>query len=127
MNERRRYAPSGVEAEFQPGSRRRVLRNLLGLRTVREMNAAETRALLQAADWAVETYSASHRFTTDDLRQMHRVWLTSLYPWAGEYRAVNLAKARFHFAAAREVARLMTEFERAIERSSGPAQADREA
>ncbi len=111
MNQRRRYAPSGAEAEFQPGSRRRVLRNLVGIRKVGEMNAAETRALLEAADWAVQTYSVGHGFTAEDLRQLHRIWLGSIYPWAGAYRAVNLAKGGFHFAAAREVPRLMREFE----------------
>lgn len=111
MSQRRRYAPSGAEAEFQPGSRRRVLRNLLGIRTVREMNMTETRALLEAADWAVRTYSAGHRFSAEDLRQLHRIWLGKIYPWAGKYRAVNLAKGGFHFAAAREVTRLMRELE----------------
>ena len=42
-----RYAAAGSEAEFQPGSRGRVLRNFLGITKVREMEEAET----QAADF----------------------------------------------------------------------------
>jgi hypothetical protein len=36
------------ELEFQPGSRGRVLRNLLGITQVREMEVAETQALFVA-------------------------------------------------------------------------------
>ena len=43
---------------------------------------------------------------------MHRTWLGKVYGWAGKYRTVNLAKGDFPFAAAREVPRLMLEFER---------------
>ncbi|MBI3043110.1 MAG: Fic family protein [Betaproteobacteria bacterium] len=107
-----RYAARGPEAEFEPGSRGRVLRNLLGIRSVREMARAESRLLLEAQERLVKMISPDHRFTADDIREMHRVWLESIYPWAGEYRGVNLAKGDFHFAAAREVPRLMGEFER---------------
>lgn len=36
----------------------------------------------------------------------------AIYPWAGEYRQVNVAKGGFMFAAAGEITRLMREFER---------------
>lgn len=47
-----RYDAQGVEAEFEPGSRGRVLRNLLGIRSVREMQRAESEALLTATNRA---------------------------------------------------------------------------
>ncbi len=106
-----RYAARGAEAEFEPGSRGRVLRNLPGIRSVREMARAESHALLGAQERLVEMFSPNHRFTAGDIREMHRVWLETIYPWAGEYRGVNIAKGDFHFAAAREVPRLMGEFE----------------
>jgi len=106
-----RYAARGPEAEFEPGSRGRVLRNLLGIRSVREMARAESRALLDAQERLVDTFSPEHRFTAANIREVHRVWLGTIYPWAGEYRGVNIAKGDFHFAAAREVPRLMSEFE----------------
>ena len=107
-----RYAAVGPEAEFEPGSRGRVLRNLLGIRSAREMARAESRALLDAQERLVETHALDHRFTATDIRKIHRVWLGAIYPWAGHYRSVNIAKGGFHFAAAREVPRLMGEFER---------------
>ena len=96
-----RYAAVGPEAEFEPGSRGRVLRNLLGIRSAREMARAESRALLDAQERLVETHSLDHRFTATDIREIHRVWLGAIYPWAGQYRSVNIAKGGFHFAAAR--------------------------
>lgn len=41
---RNRYGAQGSEAEFEPGSRGRVLRNLLGITRVRDMNEAESQA-----------------------------------------------------------------------------------
>lgn len=42
---RQKYEATGVQSEFQPGSRNRVLRNLLGITRVRDMNEAESQAL----------------------------------------------------------------------------------
>jgi cell filamentation protein len=108
-----RYAAQGPEAEFEPGSRGRVLRNLLGIRSAREMARVESDALLLAQERLVDGFSPEHRFVSADVREIHRVWLGTIYPWAGDYRGVNIAKGDFHFAAAREVPRLMSEFERA--------------
>ena len=44
----RKYMATGPEAEFQSGSRGRVLRNRLGITRVRDMNEAESQALLIA-------------------------------------------------------------------------------
>jgi cell filamentation protein len=107
-----RYAAAGPETEFEPGSRGCVLRNLPGIRSAREVARVESRALLDAQDRLIEMYSPEHRFTSADVCEIHRVWLKSVYPWAGQYRSVNMAKGDFHFAAAREVPRLMYEFER---------------
>jgi len=106
-----RYAAHGPEAEFEPGSRNRVLRNLLGIRLAREMARAESQALLSAQERLVDSFSSDHRFAADDVRGIHRAWLGNIYSWAGEYRSVNVAKGGFHFAATREVPRLMREFE----------------
>jgi len=106
-----RYAAHGPEAEFEPGSRNRVLRNLPGIRSAREMARAESQALLSAQERLVDSFSSDHRFVADDVRSIHRAWLGSIYPWAGEYRSLNLGKGGFQFAAATEVPRLMREFE----------------
>jgi cell filamentation protein len=43
---------------------------------------------------------------------MHRLWLTNIYPWAGQLRAVNISKGGFNFAQVPFLATLMDEFER---------------
>jgi cell filamentation protein len=109
---RDRYAAEGVESEFEPGSRGRVLRNRLGIRRVREMQLAESVALLEVQRWALEHFSATHRFTADDLCVIHKQWLGDIYEWAGHYRTVNIGKGGLMFAAASQLPRLMQSFER---------------
>lgn len=103
----RRYAAAGMESEFQPGSRGRVLRNHLGITRVREMEAVESQALTVAQQTALETYGPSHRFTPVDICHLHRLWLGSIYPWAGRYRTLNIGKGGFQFAHAPLIPRLM--------------------
>jgi cell filamentation protein len=107
-----RYEAQGPEAEFEPGSRGRVLRNLSGIRSVREMAQRESEALLNAARRLVNETRLDQRFTAEDICGMHRIWLRKIYPWAGQYRRVNVAKGGFLFAASEQVPRLMREFER---------------
>lgn len=104
-----RYATSSLpEAQFEPGSRGRVLRNRLGIKSKREMEETEAVALKIAIDKLVNMYDNDHRFTAEDIRTMHKIWLRAIYDWAGEYRQVNVSKGDFHFAAAQQIARLMS-------------------
>lgn len=107
-----RYEPKGVQAEFEPGSRGRVLRNLLGITRARDMALAESQALALAQEQAVDMYAEDQRLSAKDVCDLHRLWLAGIYGWAGEYRNVNMAKGGFPFAAAQQVPRLMREFER---------------
>lgn len=106
-----RYTPRGPQAEFQPGSRGRVLRNLLGLRRVRDVALAESQALQLAQDQAIERYTIDHRFTARDICDLHRSWLGAVYPWAGQYRTVNIGKGGFQFATAPLIPNLMRDLE----------------
>lgn len=106
-----RYVAEGPEAETEPGSRGRVLRNLLGIRSVRAMERGESEALLAATERLIDETDRDQRFKAEDICQMHRLWLGDIYAWAGEYRQVNLAKGSFMFAAANQIPRLMHAFE----------------
>ena len=113
MNPAERYDTSSLpEAQFEPGSRGRVLRNKLGIKSKREIDEAESVALKIATDKLLGMYDASHRFTAGDIRTMHKIWLGDIYEWAGEYRQVNVSKGDFHFAAAKQVTLLMNAFEK---------------
>lgn len=103
-----------VEAQFEPGSRGRVPRNRLGIRGKRQMDALEAVRLEAATDWAIRHVAVDQRFTAADICRWHQQWLGELYPWAGEYRQVNISKGSFVFAMAAQVPRLMQEFERDV-------------
>lgn len=112
MKRGRRYKASGlIEAQFEPGSRRQVLKNLLGIKSKREMDRIEAQVLKAAVDWLLKKYDRDHRFTARDICFMHKVWLGKIYPWAGNYRKVVLTKNDFTFAAPGQIPRLMKEFE----------------
>lgn len=112
MNAGGRYRAEGPEAESEPGSRGLVLRNLIGVRSAREMAKRESAALLAATNRLIDETDLDHRFTVRDVCAMHRLWLGGIYKWAGEYRQVNLAKCSFPFAAANLIPNLMRDFER---------------
>ena len=115
-----RYKAIGVEAEFEPASRGRVLRNLLGIKRVREMNLAESQALELAQGTAVDQFEVDHRFSAQDICALHSLWLGAIYPWAGEYRSVDVGKGGFQFAHARLIPGLMAELERGPLRKHTP-------
>lgn len=107
-----KYDVSGLaEAQWQPGSRGRVLRNLPGVTSKREMDRLEAEAQVEALETLIGEYGTRHRFTAGDIRHMHKVWLGSIYPWAGSWRQVNLSKGEMPFAASAHVPKLMAEFE----------------
>jgi len=108
----RRYRrPEGAEAEAQPGSRGRVLRNRLGILRKREMDRAEHEALLAAQSRYLERITPETQFTAALLREMHRDWLGGIYAWAGQYRTVELQKGDFTWPPASRVADNVAAFE----------------
>ena len=112
MKKDARYDVSGLaEAQFEPGSDERVLRNRLGIKSPMEIDVAEARALETAMVGFVGEFDEKHRFIAAEIREIHRRWLGGIYEWAGEYRQVNVSKGEFPFAAAARVPDLMAEFE----------------
>ena len=105
-------ASSLIEAQFEPGSRGRVLRNLLGIKSKREMDQVEAQEQLRTLEELVRIYDQTHRFTAADVGKIHKMWLEPIYARAGNYRQVNLSKGDFPFAAANQIPRLMIEFEK---------------
>ena len=106
-----RYEAFGPEAEFEPGSRGRALRNRLGIKSVRALEQRESEALLATTQQVIDQATIDQNFTAADVCRLHRLWLGEIYEWAGEYRNVNIAKGEFMFAAAAQVPRLMQQLE----------------
>ena len=115
MTRGHRYKTSHLtEDQKQPGSQSRVLRNLLGIRRKKEMDRIEAVEQLRALQKLLEIYGADHSFTAEDIRIIHKLWLVKIYSWAGQYRSVNISKSGFSFAVAREIPKLMMQFEKDI-------------
>jgi cell filamentation protein len=107
-----RYSTSHLpEDQFEPGSNGLVLRNKVGIIDPEEMGVVETSALWCVQQNLIEETSVDHSFTANDICEMHRDWLDGIYPWAGNYRQVNISKEGFHFAMAHVIPGLMTELE----------------
>ena len=68
-----RYDAVGSEAEFQPGSRGRVLRNRLGITSVRKLERRESAALLIATQQIIDETRVDQRFTAGEIRRMHQL------------------------------------------------------
>jgi cell filamentation protein len=102
----------GIEGEFESGSRGRVLRNKLGISSKRKMDHTEFEALVSAQEKYLSIITAETTFTADLVCAMHRDWLGAIYPWAGQYRSVELSKGRFAWPPARLVAQNMATVER---------------
>jgi cell filamentation protein len=75
------------------------------------MDRLEERELMRTTDWALRSYERDRCISVQDLRELHRRWLSDIYSWAGEYRQVNVSKGGFMFAAAAQIPRLMEEFQ----------------
>ena len=105
---------SMIEDQYEPGTRKRILKNITGIRRKKELEALETSELLRTTNQLIQTYDRSHRFTAEDICGMHKLWLGSIYVWAGRYRQVMISKGGFPFAPPDQIPRLMNELEREI-------------
>ena len=112
--------PSGAEAEAEPGSRGRVLRNRLGIVSVREMDRPEYEALLRAQTAALTWVTPGTRFTARIICRLHKDWLGGIYEWAGEYRTVDVSKGGFSWPPASLVAQNMANLESGLLRRHTP-------
>ncbi len=107
----RYQTPTGVEAQYQPGSRQRVLLNIKGITRKRDMDEAEFTSLADIQEVYLQTIEQDTRFTAKLICKMHKDWLGGLYAWAGQYRTVELAKAGFSWPPAIRVEQNMAAFE----------------
>lgn len=106
-----RYSVSDNE-DFEPGSDNSVLKNNMGIKDLSIIQQFEARELLRAEQDFIKIFNAESTFTANDICSMHKHWLSSIYPFAGKYRTVNMSKGGFPFAGAPYIAKAMNEFER---------------
>ena len=112
MKKSGRYRTSHlIEDQFEPGSRGRVLMNLLHITRKREMDVIEAELYALVQPKLMGMFTRDHCFTAKDICTVHKAWLGDVYEWAGRYRQVNVSKDNFSFAMARHVPKLMQELE----------------
>lgn len=116
--------PGGTETQTQPGSGGRVLRNTPSITCKQDMDQAEYDALLRAHERWLDVVTARTRFTARTLCQMHQDWLGEIYPWAGQYRSVDVSKAGFTWPPAARVADNMAAFEAGLLARHTPCRPD---
>lgn len=115
MKKQGRYSTSGlVEDQYMPGSDGKVLKNFLNITTRQGIERVETELLFEVTDQLLDELDRNLCFSADDILQIHRRWLGSVYEWAGTYRQVMMTKGDFMFAAPAHIPQLKADFERDI-------------
>jgi cell filamentation protein len=107
-----RYETQASEAQYQPGSNEQVLRNLLGITQLYDIEDIEAVLLSKLYE---RIFTGGHfpralRFNT--MASWHRQWLGNVYLWAGQVRNVELSKAGFRFTSPKQIGPCLTQFER---------------
>jgi cell filamentation protein len=67
-----------VEAQFEPGSKGLVLKNLLGIKNEREIYIKETEEYVRVLSELIMKYDRDHRFTEKDIKLIHKEWLGAI-------------------------------------------------
>jgi cell filamentation protein len=112
MKNEGRYSTAGLtEGEYEPDSHGQVLKNLQRISSKEKIDLLEASLLVKTIEKLIDTFHQTHSFTANDICEMHKFWLGSLYSWAGKYRQVNMSKDGFPFAAANLISKLMADFE----------------
>jgi len=102
---------NSTEDQYEPGSDGTVLKNLRGITSREEMAIVETEELWRTQEYLLNIIEQDQSFTIQDIFDIHRMWLETVYDWAGKERQVNVSKDGFNFAMAHTLTNLMAEFE----------------
>ncbi len=93
-----------------------VLKNKLGLIDEQELELVEREALIRAYDQAATQYSETHCFTTQDVCNLHELFLDDVFEWAGEYRRVDISSPDIRWCHAKFIEKEMARFDELLHR-----------
>lgn len=102
---------AGIEGEFEPGSNGAVLKNLKGIMNKAAMDEQEILSLVEVQEHYLDRIDTETEFTAELICRMHHDWLGEIYPWAGQYRTVEMSKDGFTWPPAHRVPENMAQFE----------------
>lgn len=100
-----------TDEDFEQDSNNEVLKNYLGIKSEKEIEALEEQELERAELELIKLYDEHHQFTANDICNIHKLWLGDIYPSAGKYRTVRMEKSGFPFAMSERIPMLMQELE----------------
>ncbi|MHB1948568.1 MAG: Fic/DOC family protein [Gammaproteobacteria bacterium] len=100
-----------TDEDFEPDSNNEVIKNYLNIKSKEIMEEIEQRELERTELELLDIFDENHRFTTQDICNIHELWLGDIYLMAGKYRTVTLEKDGFPFAASGQIEKLMMKFE----------------
>jgi cell filamentation protein len=100
-----------TDEDFEPGSNNEVVKNYLGIKSKEIMDEIEQSELKRTEIELLNIYDKDHQFTAEDICNIHDLWLGDVYPMAGKYRTVSMAKSGFLFASSEQIEKLMTDLE----------------
>jgi cell filamentation protein len=107
-----RYTSSlGDEGEFEPGSRGRVLKNLLGITSKREMDRVESEALVQTELHFDKVVTPETIITVELIKEIHLNFFGSIYSWGGKLRGVDISKGGYPFPPTKYLRESLMNFE----------------
>lgn len=100
-----------TESEFQQGTRNKILKNIPGVKKKSEIDKMEIEAYINAENKLIRRYDKDHRFDSDDIHYINKIFLGKIYDWAGKLRDVNISKGGFLFTSAFALPQALKEFE----------------
>src|ERR1035437_3150981 len=116
-----RYATSlGDEGEYEPGSHGRILKNLLGITSKRNMDREENEALIRTEEHFERVVTSDTIITVSLIQEIHRHFLAGIYSWGGKLRGVEISKEGYPFPPTIHLGESLKDFERDILRRLTP-------
>ncbi len=106
-----RYAVAENEG-YEPESNQLVLKNFLAIKDIQTIEILEEQELKRTGIELTELYDKTHQFTSQDICDIHALWLAGIYPFAGQYRTSNMSKGGYQFAAAHLIGKLIRDLEK---------------
>jgi cell filamentation protein len=99
------------DEDYEPNSNSQVLKNYLGIKEKQTMEVLEEQELERTGIEMIELYDETYQFRSQDLCDLHALWLAGVYSFAGKYRSTNMSKGGYQFASAHLINKLMHDFE----------------
>ncbi|MBS1552231.1 MAG: Fic family protein [Bacteroidetes bacterium] len=113
-----------TESEFQQGTRNKILKNIPGVKKKSEIDKMEIEAYINAENILIRKYDKDHRFDSNDIHYINKIFLGKIYDWAGKLRDVNISKGGFLFTSAFALPQALNEFEINVLKKNTPCKGD---